>query len=304
VSETTTTASVPINPPAPPSAPNPPAAPVNPPASAPPSGVISDAAYDSLSVADQDRFSRVRKGPDGGSQWQDRATLPSETTDAAKTATGDGNAAVVTADGKLRVGDYQLSSDDIAMLMQQKAANDLRATQVPADGAYEAKLPEGLQLPEGVDFRPDPNDPSFKDFQALSKKLGLTQSDFEQLYGIWVNKTVQSEAAFRNSMKTELEALGANATMRVTALETWLRGTVGDDIAKHMRAGMFSAKIVQGLEVIAKKMASQGAASFSQAHREPAGPQGRVSEEEYNAMGPSERWDYARGFDQKQFSGR
>jgi hypothetical protein len=47
---------------------------------APPAGVISDAAYDRLPTdADRDRYSRVRAGPDGGSQWQERAALPSET---------------------------------------------------------------------------------------------------------------------------------------------------------------------------------------------------------------------------------
>jgi hypothetical protein len=112
---------------------------------------------------------------------------------------------------------------------------------------------------------------------------------------------VASEAAFRNSMKTELDALGANATMRVTALETWLRGTVGDDIAKHMRAGMFSAKIVQGLELIAKKMGNQGAASFRQDGREPGGQSGRVSEAEWEGMSQAERYSYSKSFDQRQF---
>jgi hypothetical protein len=265
---------------------------------------ISDSAYDQLQTdADRDRYSRVRKGPDGGSEWRERASLQSETDPASKSATGDtakpGEAPAVTVDGKLRVGSYELSSDDISMLMQERAARELRATQVPADpSGYEPKLPEGLQLPEGIDFRPDLSDPSFKDFQALSKKLGLTQSDFEQLYGIWVNKTVQSEVAFRNSMKTELDALGAHATMRVTALETWLRGTVGDELAKHMRAGMFSAKIVQGLETIQKKMVSQGAASFRQDGREPPGnakgPLSSLSEAEYGALSAAERFRLSR----------
>jgi hypothetical protein len=55
----------------------------------------------------------------------------------------------------------------------------------------------------------------------------------------------------------------------------------------------------------ATKFASQGAASFSQAHREPntTGP-GRVSEEEYNSMSQAERFAYAKSFDQRQFQNR
>jgi hypothetical protein len=239
-----------------------------------------------------------------GGQWIERSKLetqPARAADPARAATADTSAmaAAVTADGKLKVGDYELSSDDIAMLMQTKAAADLKAAGLPADASgYQPTLPEGLELPEGLDFKPDLADPAFKDFQALGKKLGLSQTEFSELYGVYVAKTVASEAAFRNSMKTELDALGANATMRVTALETWLRGTVGDDIAKHMRAGMFSAKIVQGLELIAKKMGNQGAASFRQDGREPStggkGPLSSMSDAEYNALSASEKYSIAK----------
>jgi hypothetical protein len=267
-------------------------------------GAISSADYHRLDPAEQSKFANLP-----GGQWIERSKLeaPADAMKPGEQPAKPGEAPSVTpsvtADGKLKVGTYELSSDDIAMLMQTKAAADLRATQVPADASgYEPKLPEGLTLPEGFDFRPDPTDPAFKDFQALSKKIGLTQSDFEQLYGIWVNKTVQSEAAFKASMKAELDKLGAHATTRVTALEVWLRGTVGDDLAKSMRAGMFSAKIVEGLERIQQKMVTQGHAPFSQAHREPntTGP-GRMGEEEYAGMSQAERYAYAKSFDQRQF---
>jgi hypothetical protein len=158
-----------------------------------------------------------------------------------------------------------------------------------------------LKLPEGVEFRVDAADPAFRDFQALAKKIGLTQAEFSEFVGVYAAKTAASEADFRGAMQRELEALGANATMRVTALQTFFRGHLGDDLAKAVTSGLFSAKQVEAMERIANKMSSQGAASFSQAHREPGGQSGRVSEEEYNAMSQAERWNYARSFDQKQF---
>jgi hypothetical protein len=283
------------------------APPASPPASTSPapsrSGVIPDAHYDQLAdSAEQAKYARVKKpGDQGGSEWVARDSLSAEGTDPIKPAASDGKAASVTEDGRLKVGDYELSSDDIAVLLQQKAANDLRATQIPADGAYEAKLPESLKLPDGVEFRIDTADPALQDFRALAQKIGLSQSEFSEFIGVYAAKTAASEAAFRNSMKAELDKLGSNATVRVTALQTFFRGHVGDDLARAVCSGLFSAKQVEALEKIANKMTSQGAASFSQAHREPAGPQGRVSEEQYAAMSPSERWDYARGFDQRQF---
>jgi hypothetical protein len=300
MAETTTAAAPstasPASSPVPTAAPQPSQTPQSSPQPASRPGSISAADYHRLDPAEQSKFANL---PDG--QWIERSKLPSKQADPTKPATADG-AASVTENGKLKVGDYELSADDVAMLMQTKAAADLKATQVPADASgYEAKLPEGMKLPEGLDFRPDSADPAFKDFQALAKKIGLSQIEFSKLYGTYIAKTLASEAEFRNVMKGELAKLGANATMRVTALETWLRGMVGDDIAKNMRAGLFSEKQVRGLEIIANKMATQGHATFSQAHREPAGPQGRVSEEEWAGMSSAEKWNYARGHDQAQF---
>jgi hypothetical protein len=73
--------------------------------------------------------------------------LPSES-GADPAATDQPTAPAVTADGKLKGGDYELSTDDIAMLMQTKAANDLRATQVPADPSqYKIELPKDFGRP-------------------------------------------------------------------------------------------------------------------------------------------------------------
>jgi hypothetical protein len=104
--------------PAPPGAP---AAPAPSPAQSQP-GVISDAAYDALpSSADRDRFVVKKAGDQGGSEWVERAKLPSEAPDpAAKLGDpakpGSTPEPTVTADGKLRVGDCELPRDDIVLL--------------------------------------------------------------------------------------------------------------------------------------------------------------------------------------------
>jgi hypothetical protein len=116
--------------------------------------------------------------------------------------------------------------------------------------------------------------------------------------------TEAKEWTFRNVMKGELDELGANATVRVTALQTWLQGTIGPELAKSLCSGLFSEKQVRALELLANKHSSQGAASFRQDGREPHGQPGRVSEEQWSGMSAAERWNYARGFDQKQFNGR
>jgi hypothetical protein len=278
---------------APPAPPSPQRAP--PPAARP--GSISAADYHRLEPAEQAKYANLP-----GGVWVERSKLEPEPADPTKPATADGKAAV-TADGKLRVGDFELSAEDVSTLMQQKAANDLRATQVPADpNGYRIELPKDFVLPAGLDFRFNEADPALAAARAWSHSVGLSQEQFSGLLSQYASMEAAKESTFRTAMKRELDALGANATARVTAVETFYRGIVGDDLAKSVRASLFSAKVVEAWELVAKRMASQGAASFSQAHREPGGHQGgRVSEEEYAAMSPSERWDYARGFDQSQF---
>jgi hypothetical protein len=266
-------------------------------------GIITDSAYDQLPTdADRDRFSRVRKGPDGGSEWRERSTLPSETNPAAKPATGDASAAAGAADGKLRVGEFELSSDDVAVLMQTKAAADLRKTQVPASAdAYETRLPEGLQLPAGIEFSFNKDSAEIKALQTWAFSQGFTGQQYREMLGHYANSVAAQELIVANAAKAEVEKLGAMGTARVTAVDQWLRGLLGDDHGKAVRGMMVTSKIVEGLEKLMTKFVSQGAASFRQDGREPPGQPGRVSEEAYAAMSPAERWDYARGFNQKQF---
>jgi hypothetical protein len=184
-------------------------------------------------------------------------------------------------------------------LMQQKAASDLRATQVPADPSqYKIELPKDFALPAGLDFKFNEADPALAGARAWSHANHLTQDQFGDLLAQYASLEATKEAKFRTDMKAQLDALGVNGTMRVTALETWLRGTVGDDLAKAMKAGMFSAKIVQGLEIIAKKMATQGHGSFRQDGREPntggKGPLSSMPDAEYDALSANEKYKISR----------
>jgi hypothetical protein len=78
-------------------------------------GVVADNAYDNLSEADRAKYSRVKAGPDGGSIWQERASLPSETTPAATSTdpTKPGDTAAkppaLVPDQEYQFGDLKLS---------------------------------------------------------------------------------------------------------------------------------------------------------------------------------------------------
>ena len=122
------------------------------------------------------------------------------------------------------------------------------------------------------------------------------------MLGMYASHEATKEAAFQAAAKAEVAKLGVNGPVRVGAVETYLRGVVGDELAGAMRTMMVSEKIVRGFESLITKSSSQGAAAFSQSHREPGDRPGRVSDEQYNSMSQSERWAYMREHNQRQFS--
>jgi len=184
---------------------------------------ISDQAYDRLGPQEQSKFARVRDAANNP-QWQPRSDLAP---DPAKPAAAPGEPPAAPAsvvDGKLRVGEYELSSDDIANLMRTRAELDLRATQVPADASgYRPDLPADLKLPAGIEVKIDTSDPSYRDLAAFAHARGWSQSDLSAALGIFASREAREAAAFAEAQRAEVQKLGANATSRVTAaaIRTW-----------------------------------------------------------------------------------
>jgi hypothetical protein len=203
-----------------------PAAPAAPPAPAaqPPSraGVISDNDYGRLAPIDQERYARVRQGPEGGSEWRDRSTLPAEPAQPGAPA----SAPAVTADGRLQVGDMLLSADDVKGLMTEKAARDLRATQVPATAeSYVAALPKNFKLPDGMTWQFNDADPALADIRALAKKSGWSQDDFSSVLAVHAAREIASENLMRTANRSISPincVLACSASRRIFAISSAL----------------------------------------------------------------------------------
>src|SRR5258705_11650044 len=168
---------------------------------------------------------------------------------------------------------------------------------------YKTELPANFEMPAGVEIKIDEGDPLLIDARNWAQGKGIDQTTFSEMVGLYATAKAKEAAQLNAAHAAEVAKMGANGTQRVTALETWLRGIVGDKLAGPMRSMMVTSDIVKGLETLQHKFSSQGAASFSQAHRTPREPQGRVSDEQWATMSPAARLDYTRGFDQKQFTG-
>ena len=188
--------------------------------------------------------------------------------------------------------------------MRTRAEQDLRAAAVPADGNYQAKLPDGFKMPEGLtgEFVFNEADPAFVDLKRWAAGRGFDQQTFSELISFYASSEAQKEVAFRTAQAREVEKLGANGTTRVTAIDVWLRSMVGDELTGKMRPMIVSSSIVEGFERLASRFTSQGAAPFSQAHRAPQeSGAGRLTEEAYNKLSQSGALGLRARLSQKQF---
>jgi hypothetical protein len=256
-------------------------------------GLVADSVYDGLSPDQQSKYARMpRAGDLGGADWIERSQIAA---DPAKP--GDG-----AAGEKHKFGDMEFTEQELRDLLTAKGEADLRKATLPATPAdYKAELPANFEMPGGAQFEFKEADPLLQDARAWAHSKGLSQSDFAELCGMYASAKGSDAALVQRAGAAEVAKLGVNGTARVTALETWLRGTVGDKLAGPMRSMMVTAGIVQGLETIMQKMVSGGAASFSQAGRVPGQASNKPSEEQWGRMSPAERMDYTNSTDQSQF---
>jgi hypothetical protein len=169
---------------------------------------------------------------------------------------------------KHKFGEMEFSEQELKDFLTEKGARELRKATLPASPTdYKTELPANFEMPGGLKVEFNETDPLLVDARNWAHGKGFSQSEFSELVGIYASAKAKEAAFINQAASAELGKLGANAVQRVSAIETWLRGQLGDDLAAPMKTVMVTEKIVRGWETIMHKFQSQGTASFSQAHR-------------------------------------
>jgi hypothetical protein len=166
--------------------------------------------------------------------------------------------------------------------------------------AYELKNSPAFQVPQGMEFKLDTDNPLWAQAKSWAHKNGLSQEAFAEAIDIVAGRDVISHQQVKTARDAEIGKLGTTGPARVDAIETFYKGLLGADAAKALMGRVFTAADVQLQEKIIAKFATQGHASFSTAGREPGGAQGRLSDDEYNKLTPGDKFNYARQFDQSK----
>ncbi|MBN9438250.1 hypothetical protein [Bosea sp. (in: a-proteobacteria)] len=173
-----------------------------------------------------------------------------------------------------------------------KASHDSRAAAVPdkPDG-YELKLPADLKFEAGDGFEIDPGDPMVSFGREVAHKMGLDQSGFEAIVGMYAQHQIELVKTLNAIEAKNVEALGPKGADRQAAVKNWLTAKLGKD-APDAFMGLTATK--QGVEYLERLMRPNGGLpSFTQSGREP-GRTAAPTEEEYAAMSPAERLVAAR----------
>jgi hypothetical protein len=178
----------------------------------------------------------------------------------------------------VKVGDMTVTQEELQEFFRTKGESELRKANLPPTPAdYKIELPADFKAPEGVQVKFDETDPLLVDGRNWAHSQGFDQSQWSQMLALYGSAKAREAALINRAAAAELNKLGHNATMRVSAIENFLRGHLGDDLASHMRGMLVTEKIVRGVETLIHKFSSQGAASFSQAHRVAPDDPGKIA---------------------------
>jgi hypothetical protein len=214
------------------------------------------------------------------------------------------------ADGKVRIGELELSEADLRGLMERKSLEESRRAQMPATpGDYSLDLSPDFQYPPGIDgWAFDTQNPTTAALLGAAKEFahthGLDQPAFSKLLGLYASHEIAEQGRFAAAKAAELAKLGSNAVGRIDAVTTFLESQVGSDLTKALRLTMHTAKSVEAVERIMRNFTSQGVGGSPGAGRDAAhGQPSRVSDADYARMSYSEKQEYAARFDQRQFNG-
>lgn len=225
-----------------------------------------------------------------GSQQQQVATRPEYVPEAHWDA----------AAGKVK-DDAALTTHFNEIIARDAAAQSAKLALPQTVDAYKVELPASFQPPQGVEFKIDDANPLWAQAKVWAHKFGISQEAFAEGIGLIAGDRIATAQQVNDAKTAEIAKLGATGPARVDAVTTVFKATLGDADGALLASRMFTARDVEVAEKLVAKLTSQGAATFRGNGREPPTQPGRVSEAEYAAMTPAQKWDYSRSFDQRQF---
>jgi hypothetical protein len=144
----------------------------------------------------------------------------------------------------------QLKTDEVVKELSQggQKQGESKAPEDPSQ--YELKVPESVELPEGLEWQFDENQPEVQIGRQMAQQMGLDQKGFEeQLLKPFIEAKVQEHNAETERQAAELQKLGENVTERIDSLSNRIdQSPYSDDEKQALKSIASTAAGVTALE--------------------------------------------------------
>jgi hypothetical protein len=219
--------------------------------------------------------------PPGVSSKPDQQSANSAPGDGDRQANKAGEPFVRFADGS----EHVLSPE-----MSARLSGMLSAPETPE--GYTTELPKDFQAPQGLKVEFNQDNPSLKAFRAAAKDIGLSQDQFSRLLGVYAGEQVVFQQTLKTAREAEIGKLGAAASARMSAINTFLVGHLGDADAKALQDSIWTAAAVKSWERLITQLANSHGSAYSQSNRD--GGSNGVDDKTYESWSYNQRANYAR----------
>jgi hypothetical protein len=187
-------------------------------------------------------------------------------------------------------------------IFARDAAAQSKQLSLPANpDAYKVELPTDFAAPQGTEFKIDAANPLWAQARAWAHENGLSQEAFAKGIALIAGDRIGTQQQVTAAHNAEVAKLGPAGPARVDACETFFKAYLSEAEGKQLMSRAFTASDVQIMEKLVGKITGQGGGSFRRNGSEPPEQPGKVTEAQWATMTPSQKWDYSRSHDQKQF---
>lgn len=168
--------------------------------------------------------------------------------------------------GAVRLEDFGKSYSELRKKLSTRTDDLEKKIREELDG-QKPKTPEAYEftLPKDSNFEPDESfkvidvdHPAAKKAVDFAKARGLSQDDFSQMVGIFVE--AMSGDAPAQDFEGEMKKLGEKAPERVERIVNWFDGNLSKESAAALKDTALSARVVLALEEVIGR--SAGMANF------------------------------------------
>lgn len=165
------------------------------------------------------------------------------------------------------------SYSEISQFKTEFDAKQAALPQKPDDYKLDFELPKDIKLPDGYDFKIDPNDPRVPAVREFAHRHRLPQETVSDLLALHAQFEVEQHARMDAELQAEMAKLGSNGKVRVDAATAYLKANLSPEEFEAARLFIGNATAFAAVEKLIAKATKQGVPGNGEGGDRQAAPQ-------------------------------